>query len=276
MWQDKNGGNKERAGGPNNNLLADGGVGATIGMAPGARTMVNQLTRTHQQRGGDSHKALRRAFQELRTMCERLGVPDVVYDRSCEIFRDIHAVGIKGRKPSAVNAACIFIACRQEKIPRTFKEITPVAQDTNKVEIWRVFNAIKDKLKISQAKLGVISTTSFVERWSSTLKLDPEAKKAAKEIATIACPNASHSRKWDTRSHISVTAAALLLVVRAGGGDLNPAEVARRTGVAVGTIKDVYEELRAEAASLVPGWFVEPAELQRRLGLGGASASVAA
>ena len=150
-----------------------------------------------------------------------------------------------------------------------------MAQDTNKVEIWRVFNAIKDKLKISQAKLGVISTTSFVERWSSTLKLDPEAKKAAKEIATIACPNASHSRKWDTRSHISVTAAALLLVIRAGGGDLNPAEVARRTGVAVGTIKDVYEELRAEAASLVPGWYVEPAELQRRLGLGGASASAA-
>ena len=72
-----------------------------------------------------------------------------------------------------------------------------------------------------------------------------------------------------------MTAAALLLVIRAGGGDLNPAEVARRTGVAVGTIKDVYEELRAEAASLVPGWYVEPAELQRRLGLGGASASAA-
>ena len=248
--------------------MADGGVGATIGMAPGARTRVNQLTRTHQQRGGDSHKALKRAFRELRTMCERLGVPEVVYDRSCEIFRDIHDVGIKGRKPSAVYAACIFVACRQEKIPRTFKEITPVAQDTNKVEIWRVFNAIKDKLKISQAKLGVISTTSFVERWSSTLKLSPDAKKAAKEIATIACPNAAHSRKWDTRTHTSVTAAALLLVARAGGMALDPAEVARRTGVAVGTIKDVYEELCTEAASLVPVWFVDPTVLEKRLGLG--------
>lgn len=54
---------------------------------------------------------------------------------------------IKGRSYSAIYAACIYVACRQENLPRTFKEIGAVLPDASKKDIGRCFNAIDQMYK---------------------------------------------------------------------------------------------------------------------------------
>ena len=45
---------------------------------------------------------------------------------------------LRGRSNEAISAACLYIACRQEGVPRTFKEIVAVST-VSKKEIGRCF-----------------------------------------------------------------------------------------------------------------------------------------
>lgn len=253
---DKSGPNRDRAGGPRNRFLDDGGVGTNIGMGQGSH--VAQLQRTHEQRS-DKDRTLKKAFIEIGIMCERLSLPEAVKERAREVYNDIYRKkAVKNRNRTAVFAACIYIACRQENIPRSFKEVTPVATDTNKVEIWRVFKAITDKLDIKQDQMGVVNAAAFVERWSSLLGLSGRTKKAVKEVVEVAAPSngaASVHRAWGTRVPQSVAAAVLYLTAAVGGEPLEVDDIALKTGVAAGTIQDVYAEMYGAAEDLIPEWF---------------------
>jgi len=215
----------------------------------------------------DANRTLKKAFMAIQTMCERLSLPETVKDRAEEVYRDIYELGaIKNRNPTAVYAACVFLACRQEGVPRTFKEVTPVATDTNKVEIWRVFKAITQKLDIKQNQMGVVNAKDFVERWSNLLNLPPNVHKAVKEVAEVACPSdTSIHRPWHNRVPQSIAASVLYLTAAAGRQTLSVDEISRYTGVAAGTIRDTYDEMRPSAADLVPTWLRPAAELEAAL-----------
>lgn len=49
------------------------------------------------------------------------------------------AKALKGRGLQSMYAACLFVACRQGGLPRTFKEICAVVPDANKKDIGRCF-----------------------------------------------------------------------------------------------------------------------------------------
>ena len=49
---------------------------------------------------------------------------------------------LRGRANDAVAAACLFIACRQEDVPRSFKELCSVSRHPKK-EIGRCFKLIR-------------------------------------------------------------------------------------------------------------------------------------
>ena len=49
---------------------------------------------------------------------------------------------IRGRSYQSIYAACLYVACRQESMPRTFKEICAVLPEASKKDIGRCFNAI--------------------------------------------------------------------------------------------------------------------------------------
>ena len=43
-------------------------------------------------------------------------------DRANELFKQVHEQkSLKGRSNDAIASACLYIACRQEGVPRTFK-----------------------------------------------------------------------------------------------------------------------------------------------------------
>lgn len=60
-------------------------------------------------------------------MCSTLKLGNMVRDRACELYRDSH-VHLRERKVHEACAACIYVACRIEKCPRTFKEITAASR----------------------------------------------------------------------------------------------------------------------------------------------------
>ena len=67
-------------------------------------------------------------------MCDRINLPKTITDRANTLFKMVHdGKNLKGRANEAIASACLYIACRQEGVPRTFKEIVAVSTVSKKV-----------------------------------------------------------------------------------------------------------------------------------------------
>lgn len=110
---------------------------------------------------------------------------------------------LKGRANDAIASACLYIACRQEGVPRTFKEICAVSKISKK-EIGRCFKLI---LKALETSVELITTADFMSRFCSNLGLPNSVQRAATHIAR----KAGELDIVSGRSPISVAAAAIYM-----------------------------------------------------------------
>lgn len=110
---------------------------------------------------------------------------------------------LKGRANDAIASACLYIACRQEGVPRTFKEICAVSKISKK-EIGRCFKLI---LKALETSVDLITTADFMSRFCSNLGLPNSVQRAATHIAR----QAGELDIVSGRSPISVAAAAIYM-----------------------------------------------------------------
>ena len=59
-------------------------------------------------------------------MADRINLPKSIVDRANVLFKQVHdGRNLKGRSNDAIASACLYIACRQEGVPRTFKVSFP-------------------------------------------------------------------------------------------------------------------------------------------------------
>lgn len=69
-----------------------------------------------------SDRTLINAFREINNMADRINLPKTIVDRANNLFKQVHdGKNLKGRANDAIASACLYIACRQEGVPRTFK-----------------------------------------------------------------------------------------------------------------------------------------------------------
>ena len=70
-------------------------------------------------------RALIAAFREITSMADRLHLEARTVDKAKANFKEVYeSRSLKGRSNDAIAAACLYIACRQEAVPRTFKVFT--------------------------------------------------------------------------------------------------------------------------------------------------------
>lgn len=69
-----------------------------------------------------SDRTLINAFREIDGMADRINLSKSIVDRANLLFKQVHdGRNLKGRANDAIASACLYIACRQERVPRTFK-----------------------------------------------------------------------------------------------------------------------------------------------------------
>ena len=67
-------------------------------------------------------RALIASFREISSMADRINLPGNIVDKAKANFKEVYeSKSLKGRSNDAIAAACLYIACRQESVPRTFK-----------------------------------------------------------------------------------------------------------------------------------------------------------
>lgn len=178
-------------------------------------------------------------------MGDRLNLPRMIMDRANTLFKQVHeGKSLKGRSNDAIASACLYIACRQEGVPRTFKEICAVSKISKK-EIGRVFKLI---LKNLETSVELITTGDFMSRFCSNLSLPTSVQKCATYIAK----KAVELHITAGRSPISVAAAAIYMASQASADKKNAKEIGDIAGVAEVTIRQSYKLMYPKAHSLFP------------------------
>ena len=146
-----------------------------------------------------------------------------------------NARNLKGRSNEAISAACLYIACRQEGVPRTFKEIVAVST-VNKRDIGRCFKII---LKSHEdTKVGLVDSGDFMSRFCGLLGLTREIQRAATSIAK----KASDLELTEGRSPVSVSAASIYMASQASSDKRSHAEIAAIAGQSLQLIVNYYQQ----------------------------------
>lgn len=185
------------------------------------------------------------AFREIATMADRINLPKNIVDRSNKLFKQVYeSKSLKGRANDAISAACLYIACRQEGVPRTFKEICAISRISKK-EIGRCFKLIVKNLETC---VDVITSGDFMSRFCSNLDLPNSVQKAATYIARKAVDIDLVAGK----SPISVAAAAIYMASQASAERRSQKEISEIAGVAEVTIRQSYKLMHPKAAQLFP------------------------
>ncbi|XP_076455472.1 transcription initiation factor IIB-like [Babylonia areolata] len=236
-----------RVGAAENPLLEGGELSTMIAAGPGmdCRDEFGKPMYRNRRTLNSSDRALLNAFHEVNQMADRLQLPKMIADRASTLFKQVHeGKALKGRSNDAIASACMYIACRQEGVPRTFKEICAVSKISKK-EIGRVFKLI---LKNLETNVEVITTGDFMSRFCSNLGLPSSVQKAATHIAR----KAVEMDLVPGRSPISVAAAAIYMASQASEEKKSQREIGEIAGVAEVTIRQSYKSMYPRASDLFP------------------------
>jgi transcription initiation factor TFIIB len=246
---------KSRVGAAENTLLGGNDLSTMIGPGVlGHRASYdasgNSIYNSNRRTVSSSDRTLTNAFRSISDMADRISLPQTICDRTNRLFKMVHeGKNLRGRSNDAIAAACLYIACRQEGVPRTFKEIVAVST-VSKKEIGRVFKLI---LKNHDTSVELITTGDFMARFCGMLALTREVQRAATCIAKKASDLEVDGLA--ARSPISVAAAAIYMASQASDDKRNQVEISQVAGVADTTIRQSYKLMLPRAAELFPDDF---------------------
>lgn len=190
-------------------------------------------------------------------MCDLLRLGGMVKDRACEIFKDAEK-HLKERKIHEACAACIYVACRIEKCPRTFKEITAVSKDTHMVIIMRCFKVIVNKLGIRHHTMETVKPSDYLDRFCKNLEFSQVGTRLAKHMGAIASDK-DHQKQWDGKSPVSIAGGILMYVSQISQEDrhINVNTISSHTGASISAIRSALATIQKESDSLIPAWWIE-------------------
>ncbi|XP_028407765.1 transcription initiation factor IIB-like [Dendronephthya gigantea] len=235
-----------RVGAAQNPLLGGTDLSTMIERGGPGKYDMDGYSRMHNRGGASgSDRSLLQAFREISVMADRINLPKNIVDRANTLFKQVHEQkSLKGRSNDAIAAACLSIACRQEGVPRTFKEICAVSK-VSKKEIGRCF---KLTLRALETSVDLITSGDFMSRFCSNLGLPMTVQKAATHIAR----KAMDLDLVAGRCPISVAAAAIYLASQASEGKKSQKEIGDIAGVADVTIRQSYRLMFPKAYELFP------------------------
>lgn len=151
---DQNNDDPSRVGDGANPLLNGAQLQTTIAFSGVGSSKARDLSRAQNRATHDkATKILMAAYKEIGAMCDGLKIPKNVADVAKHLFKITQDEGaFRGKSELTVIAGCIFIACRQCKAPRTFREVFQITK-VSKPEIGRIFKQLEKLFAERNAKM---------------------------------------------------------------------------------------------------------------------------
>jgi transcription initiation factor TFIIB len=183
---------------------------------------------------GKTEKHLLQAFKQIQLMCESIGLSRVVCDCAKQFFKKADDENLlKGKGTEAIIAACIYIACKEQKVDRTFKEVCALTK-VSKKDIGKCYKLLQP---ILETQPQAISLDVYVTRFSSALDLTPDVVRGT----NIVHRKVMELGLLDGRSPITIIAACLYFVSRLSKNPKTAKEISEIAGCSDSTLKNAFK-----------------------------------
>lgn len=235
-------------------------LSTSISGADANNPAMQALARTQSKVSGTirGDRDLLQSFREIQVMTERIGLPRVVGDRAKQLYKKVFDEDVAKGKPNAgLIGACLFLACRQEKVPRTFKEMTVLTRVDKKM----LAKCTRLILPLLEGPVQQASTVDYVARFCSHLDLPVTVRAVAEQIVRAA----TGLGFLDGRSPLSIAAAAIFMTTQLMEIPKTEKEISPVAGVTDGTIRNTYRDLWARRHDVIPKDVANAAAIDRKL-----------
>nr|VDD10592.1 unnamed protein product [Brassica rapa] len=192
----------------------------------------------------------------IASMSDRLSLLATVKNQATEISEQI-----KGQIniPNVRFAASIYIACRQNGMALSIKDISSVADGAKQSKITSAVRSVVDKLGLPP-QLMHIRAAEFAKRYSTDLQMNSQAIKAAEEAAERCTDHVNRSR---APSSVAATVVYIISQLSYEKKLLKVADIRDATGLHENTIKGTYKDLYPYLSRIIPTWFANANDLKR-------------
>ena len=139
----------------------------------------NRLRTWDQRSKSKDIVSLSKAFTLLNAMKTKLGIPHNVVETAAYIYRKaVNAKLTKGRTTTSLISASLYVACRENNIPRTLDNIADAGNVERRV-LSRDFRTVVKKLGLT---LNQYDISSFISKISNNMNLKEKTKRDAFDI----------------------------------------------------------------------------------------------
>ena len=123
----------------------DGGTGTS-------RELLKTMTRA----SGPRDRSLLDAFDSIQNKCDSIHLPRTVCDTAKQAYRRVEQEKLlRGKQTDAIIAAAIYVACRVNRVPRTFPEVCALTS-ARKQQVARCFREMKEAFGLNATGSGSI------------------------------------------------------------------------------------------------------------------------
>lgn len=231
----------------------------TISFRDGGSGIARELQRAASRSSATrAERNLLQAFRDISSWCDQFSLPKTISDIAKQLYKRADEEKLlRGKPGEAVIAACIFIACRQAHVPRTFREICNLTHVSKKT-LGQCYKALEQAFNLTQgassSSTGRHLTTpaargpeDLLVRYCNHLDLPPNVQPICADIII----KARDLGIADGRSPVSIAGGAIYFTCHLLGKVKNAREISNVAGVSEGTIKLIYRLYYAEKEKLV-------------------------
>jgi transcription initiation factor TFIIB len=177
------------------------------------------------------------ATNEIRRLGSLLGIPKQAMEDAAVLYRKAFKLQLlRGRSINSFVAACVYLACRQHKIPRTLNELCEVAKSKAKT----IRHSIHIVVRELNLKIFALNPSELIACYSNNLHLSPDTEKRALNIIQ----NAKDANLILGKDPKGVAAAAIYLACIENGEKRSQSAISAITGVTEVTLRNRFKELK--------------------------------
>ena len=226
---------RERIGSPISILLPDMGLSTIIDKNNINNPDLKRAAKWNSRMSWDKRNMLI-ATTELKRIASNLNLPDHIKKAAIRLYKEAFKKKLlRGRSINGMVAACLYFACREEKIPRTLQEILEETS-VNAKNVRRCYRTIIRELNL---KAPSTDPVSLIPRFIAELNLDAEVEKSTIRVLNSFINKFSTSGK-DPKG---LCAGALYLVCKLKDKRISQKEIANTVGVTEVTLRSRYKDL---------------------------------
>jgi transcription initiation factor TFIIB len=240
--------NRSRTGAPTSLAVPDGGLSTTINkvnkdasgkildaaMLPQIKKLRRWNSRININKS--SERNLRRAFQKLDTLRDKLGLSDAIVEKTAYIFRKVHERQLlRGRTVDGMLAAAVYVACREMGTSITLKDIA-VASNLTYKDVSRNYRVLVFGFDI---KIPITDPMKCIAKVANKLGINEKIKKQAMNIMNEIVRREMSPGKVP----MGLAATVLYLACRLDGEEVSQTNIAAASGVTEVTIRNRFQEI---------------------------------